>query len=175
MPRLRNRDATISPGPDATLELERRILHGLACEWQAAIENLEPAECRLIRKPLFALRDLRSQWGTWSSQKRELSLSRDLVLNYPWDSIRDVLLHETAHQIAQQMPGAKLETSHGPSFKRACALLGIDPIASVDYTPLQDRLHCKSLSGHDREESGSGKGLKLFSLYSLILVETFVV
>ena len=150
MPYLRSKNSAKPPGTNPHLELERRILHGLACEWQAAIENLEPAEGRLIRKPLFALRDLRSQWGTWSAQKRELSLSRKLVLNYPWDSIRDVLLHETAHQIAQQMTGSELETSHGPSFKRACALLGIDPIAAADYTPLQDRLHRNSLSGHDR-------------------------
>jgi hypothetical protein len=132
------------------MELERRILHGLACEWQAALENLEPPERKLIHRPLFALRDLKGQWGSWSPVKREIALSRNLVLNYPWDSIRDVLLHETAHQFAQQMGRATSETSHGPSFQRACAILGIVPIAAASYVPLQDRLQRDTSSKHDR-------------------------
>jgi len=140
MPRLKKENTEKPPGFAARQELERRILHGMACEWEAALDHFNPTERKFIRRPLFAIRDLKRQWGNWSPVKREISLSRNLVLNYPWDSIRDVLLHETAHQIAQQMRGASAETSHGPSFKRACAKLGIDPVASTKYVPLQDRL-----------------------------------
>lgn len=128
-------------------ELDRRILHGLSCEWEAALLNLDPAERRFVYRPLFAIKDLKTQWGNWSQAKREISLSRHLVLNYPWDSIRDVLLHEMAHQIAQQMPAAFADTSHGSAFKRACAILGIDPVASINYRPLQDRL-LRNASNH---------------------------
>jgi hypothetical protein len=124
----------------AQMELERRILHGMACEWEAALSNLEPLKRRRIRRPLFAIRDLKTQWGNWSHERREISLSRLLVLNYPWDSIRDVLLHETAHQIAQQMYAAAAEPSHGNAFKQACKLLRIDSSASSNYKPLKDRL-----------------------------------
>ncbi len=120
--------------------LERRILHGMACEWEAALLNLEPVKRQRIRRPLFAIKDLKTQWGNWSLEKRQLSLSRQLVLNYPWDSIRDVLLHETAHQIAQQLFGASAQTPHGPAFNQACELLRIYPAASANYQPLQDRL-----------------------------------
>jgi predicted SprT family Zn-dependent metalloprotease len=121
-------------------DLERRILHGLICEWESALSNLKPNHRDRIHRPLFAIKDLKTQWGNWSAQKREISLSRQLVHNYPWDSIRDVLLHEMAHQIAQQIFGAAAEISHGPAFKRACQILRINHCASADYRPLQDRL-----------------------------------
>ena len=152
MPRLRKKDTGKPPGLAARQDLERRILHGIACEWETARDYLSPAERRFMRRPLFAIKDLNGQWGHWSPARREISLSRRLVLNYPWDSIRDVLLHETAHQIAHQVRGAASETSHGPAFKRACAILGIDPGASSSYVPLQDRLLCDSAGEHDRRK-----------------------
>ena len=120
-------------------ELERCILHGMVCEWEAALLNLDPIKRQRIRRPLFAIKDLKTRWGHWSPKKREISLSRQLVLNYPWDSIRDVLLHEMAHQIAQQLLGASAQTPHGPAFHQACKMLRIQPAASANYQPLQDR------------------------------------
>jgi hypothetical protein len=150
VPRLRKINSEKPTGLAARQDLERRILHGIACEWETARDYLNPSERRFMRRPLFAIKDLKGQWGNWSSARREISLSRKLVFNYPWDSIRDVLLHETAHQIAHQVRGATSETSHGPSFKRACAILGIDPIASSSYVPLQDRLLRESADENDR-------------------------
>ena len=152
MSRLRKKFTDKPPKLSARQDLERRILQGIACEWETVHDNLCPAERKFMRRPLFSIKDLKSQWGNWSPTRREISLSRKLVLNYPWDSIRDVLLHETAHQIADQVPGATSETSHGASFKRACALLGIDPIASSSYVPLQDRLLRDLTSKHDRRK-----------------------
>jgi predicted SprT family Zn-dependent metalloprotease len=131
-------------------ELERRILHGLACEWQAALLNLEPTKRQRMRRPLFAIKDMQTRWGNWSREKREISLSRQLVLNYPWDSIRDVLLHETAHQIAQQLFGASMQRPHGPAFKQACEVLRIHPAASATYQPLQDRFLPVQSSHYDK-------------------------
>jgi hypothetical protein len=134
----------------AQLELERRILHGLSCEWESALLNLKPAQRPLIRRPLFAIKDLKTQWGNWSAHKREITLSRQLVHNYPWDSIRDVLLHEMAHQIAQALFDGSAEPSHGHAFKQACQLLRIDHCASAHYKTLQDRL-LEDISGqHDK-------------------------
>ena len=135
---------------EARHELERRILHGMACEWEAALLNLEPTQRQRIRRPLFAIKDLQTRWGVWSQEKREISLSRRLVLSYPWDSIRDVLMHEMAHQIAHQLFGASPQKPHGPAFHRACALLRIHPAASADYQPLQDRLLRDQSSHYDK-------------------------
>ncbi|MGD8524002.1 MAG: DUF2786 domain-containing protein [Desulfobacterales bacterium] len=150
MPYLRGKEIYKSSKVKARQELERRILHGMSCEWETALRNLDPAERQFVRRPLFAIKDLKTQWGNWSQIKREICLSRYLVLNYPWDSIRDVLLHEMAHQIAQQMPAALAETSHGSTFKRVCAILGIDPVASRNYQPLQDRMLRKTSNRHDK-------------------------
>jgi hypothetical protein len=68
-------------------ELERRILHGLSCEWENALETLNPPDKEKLRKPLFGLRDMKDKWGYWSGEANEISLSRDLVLNHPWDTM----------------------------------------------------------------------------------------
>jgi len=147
---LKSKRSGKSKTNQARNELERRILQGIACEWDAALHNLEPIHRRRIRRPLFAVKDMRTRWGSWSPEKRELSLSRQLVLNYPWDSIRDVLLHEMGHQIAQQLFGASTQTPHGPAFKQACELLRIHPAASGSYQPLQDRLLQGHAGHHDK-------------------------
>ncbi len=136
---LRSDDSGKSEKNQARHALERRILQGMACEWETALFDLEPTQRQFIRRPLFVIKEMQTQWGNWSREKREISLSRQLVMNYSWDSIRDVLRHETAHQIAQQLFGAFTQTPHGPAFKQACELLRIDPAASSNYQPLQDR------------------------------------
>ena len=135
---------------EAPLDLERAILHGIACEWEAARLCLEPDVQPLMRKPTFALAELRRQWGNWSPAKRQITISRRLAFNYPWDSIRDVLLHEMAHQMANELFRASDREPHGPAFRRACKLLRIGPAASGNYHPLYDRLINDQFSAHDR-------------------------
>jgi hypothetical protein len=150
MPNLKRKDQEKSTKIQVQQDLEHRILHGMASEWDAAWLSLDPDKRQLIRRPTFAIKDLKNQWGNWSPQKREISLSRQLVLNYPWDSIRDVLLHEMAHQMAQQLWGASAQIPHGPVFKQACRLLHIDSTASANYAPLQDRLLRDASDTHDK-------------------------
>lgn len=150
MPDLKKRMRTISINSQARQELEHGILHGIACEWETARLGLNPDQRRLIRRPTFAIKNLKSQWGNWSRQKRQIVLSRQLVLNYSWDSIREVLLHEMAHQIADELFCASTQTPHGPAFQQACELLRIHPAASADYQPLHDRLMIDHTSIYDR-------------------------
>ena len=134
----------------AQQDLEQGILHGIASEWEAARLCLKPDIQPLIRKPTFALADLKSQWGSWSPAKRQITLSRRLALYYPWDSIRDVLHHEMAHQIANELFNATAQAPHGSAFRQACKLLRIDSTASSDYRPLQDRLSNDHSSVYDK-------------------------
>jgi hypothetical protein len=103
-----------------------------------------------MRPPLFCLRDFRSTWGTWSRERREISLSRDLVLRHSWDAVMEVLLHETAHQFAEEVLGTGEEPSHGPVFQRACRLLRANPKASGRYVPLDDRMAREPQGPEDR-------------------------
>jgi hypothetical protein len=130
--------------------LEHRILHGLCCEWETALWVLDEPHRQRMRPPLFCLRDYSRTWGTWSRERREISLSRDLVLRHSWDAVTEVLLHEMAHQFAEEVLGGREEPSHGPAFRRACHLLRANPKASGRYVPLDDRMARESQGPEDR-------------------------
>lgn len=119
-------------------DFERRILHGLCCEWTTKHSQLKPSESKGFVQPLFAIRDLKSRWGSWSSEKREIALSAELVHKYSWSAAREVLFHEMAHQYAEQVLRARNEPPHGPSFQRACHVLRANPKASAGH-PLPDQ------------------------------------
>jgi len=131
-------------------ELERCILHGLACEWEDALWVLDSSHEELMRKPLFSLGDMKNRLGHWSREKREICLGRNLVVNHPWDAVCEVLLHEMAHQFADEVLGANNEPPHGPKFQRACHLLRANPNASEKYEPLHDRIFRESSGSEDR-------------------------
>ena len=130
--------------------LENRILHGLSCEWDRALGVLRPDERRKMRLPLFALSDSKDRWGTWRRDKREICLSRRLVWGHSWPSVREVLFHEMAHQMADEVFGACHEASHGPRFLEACHLLRANPKASGTYRPLDDLLRGANAGPEDR-------------------------
>ncbi len=172
-------------------ELETRILHGLACEWERAVWILDPGFRKKMRPPFFSLRDLNGRWGTWFKERREISLSRNLVLNYSWASVREVLSHEMAHQMAEEVLGAHHETPHGPIFQEACYLLRANPKASENYQPLDDRIFREPSGGEDRilmrvkkllalaessnrheAEAAMAKAQDLISKYNLDLLQT---
>ena len=131
-------------------ELERRILHGLSCEWDLAVQELNSAYQEKLRKPLFGLHDMKSKWGYWSSEKRQICLSRNLVFEHSWASVREVLLHELAHQFAEEVLGADNESPHGTTFESACDLLRANPRASGNYRALDQRILHGSISPKDK-------------------------
>ena len=139
------------PSGIPTAELERRVLHGLSLEWEAALWGLPPTLRRRMAKPFFTLRDLASRLGYWHRGRAEIGLSRRLVLDYGWDSVREVLLHEMAHQMADQVLGAGTETPHGPKFQEACRLLRANPEASGHFRPLAERLRAQRALGGVRK------------------------
>ncbi|MGB5986942.1 MAG: DUF2786 domain-containing protein [Desulfobacterales bacterium] len=143
-------------------ELERRVLHGLNCEWQAARDDL-PCEYReLMFPPLFRLADLKRTWGQWSSALGEIVINRRLVADHSWDAVREVLRHEMAHQLATRILDGAHEPPHGPGFHRACRLLKANPRASGNYPPLDARLS-GSPAAHHRDRLMT-KVAKLLSL-----------
>ncbi len=131
-------------------ELERRILHGLTCEWEEARWILKAADRARFHMPGFAIRHMNSRWGYWSSEKTEICLSRNLVHNHSWESVREVLIHEMAHQYADQVLMAGGEPPHGPMFKRACYLLRANPQASGNFPPLDDRIRLSTTANEDK-------------------------
>ena len=131
-------------------DLERRIVHGIACEWANALWVLSPDDRRQMKQPLFSLRTLKSRLGYWSGSKNEITISRKFALGYPWDDVRDVLYHEMAHQYADQVLDTSETSPHGPDFLEACHRLRANPKASGRYKPLHDQIHNRSISNQDR-------------------------
>jgi len=121
-------------------KLERQIIYGLACEWETALWVLSAAHKKLMKKPLISLMDMQKKLGYWSAEKKEICISRNLVYNHPWDSVREVLLHEMAHQFAEQTLDAEHEAPHGPKFKKACHLLRANPKATGEYNLLREEI-----------------------------------
>ena len=70
--------------PDIRLQenLERRIVHGIACEWENALWVLSADDRQQMKQPFFSLRTLRSRLGFWSGSKNEIAISRAFALNY---------------------------------------------------------------------------------------------
>jgi hypothetical protein len=130
--------------------LERSILHGLGCEWKTKVSQLKPSESKGFSQPLFAIRDLKSKWGYWSSEKREISLSAELVYKHSWGAVREVLFHEMAHQYAEQILQGRHEPPHGPSFRRACHALRANPKASAGHPLLDHRLSSEPGDGEPK-------------------------
>jgi len=171
-------------------ELESRILHGLMFHWEDSIGWLESVYRYAMQKPLISIRDMKRRLGYWSPTRKEISLSRDLVMNHSWDAVLEVFYHEMAHQFAHQVLNAYDETPHGPAFIKACYHLRANPEASGNYPPLDDRMNESRLSDQDKimmkvkkllalarsrnrheAESAMAKAHQLISKYNIDIIE----
>ncbi len=135
---------------DTYTELERIILHGLRLEWDSVMSFIKDSVRSKLTVPLFSLKNSDKSLAHWDTVKREISFSRSFVLNYPWDSVKEVLVHEIAHQYTAEVLKAEHEPPHGPSFQKACGIFKANPEASGSYRPLSDRLSDHDLSDQDR-------------------------
>ena len=129
---------------------ERQILRGLSAEWENGRWLLPEPLRHSLKRPLFSIRRLKSSLGCWHPDKREITMSRELVNGHRWDDIKEVLLHEMAHQVAHEGLKALSETDHGDGFQHACDLLRANPAASGRYLPLHQRLHQGAVNDNDR-------------------------
>ena len=131
-------------------ELENSILHGLSCEWEIALSFLDKAISKRMKPPFFSLKNMKQRLAYWDFEKREICFNTNFVLNYPWDSIKEVLLHEMAHQLTSEIIKAQDERPHGKSFQKACMLLRANPKASGTYSPLSERIGSPNVQDNDK-------------------------
>jgi hypothetical protein len=115
-----------------------------------ALDLLPASETEYMRKPLFVLKDMTSRLGYWSLAKREIGINRNLAFHHGWDEVRDVLLHEMAHQLTEEVWQIQSGRPHGRIFRKACRLLRADPKASGHNPSLCDRIYRKAASPDDK-------------------------
>ena len=77
-----------------------------------------------LEPPVFAISDSKKQLGSWRSGIRQITISRNLILHYPWDVTIQILKHEMAHQICAEIFDDR-KGGHGENFIQACQLLGL--------------------------------------------------
>lgn len=100
----------------------RLILKRLAWEWR----QLNATFLRgALSAPVFALMDNATLWGSWQPRGRLLSINEQLVREHPWQAVCEVLKHELAHQVVDEVFEVVGEAPHGPAFRRAAELLAL--------------------------------------------------
>lgn len=125
-PSPRSHDAAAPDVRRLYTELEAGLVRELAREhehlnWAHFKRRLSPVAFRLVETQVL---------GRWVSAERTIEMSRALCLEQPWGVVVEVLKHEMAHQIVDEVMGIHDETAHGPAFRDVCARLGIDARAS---------------------------------------------
>ncbi|GIW71982.1 MAG: hypothetical protein KatS3mg102_1524 [Planctomycetota bacterium] len=129
------------PGGHARAGAEKERARRLGAELQAAclrrlVRDWESLNwCHLggrLRPPAFRLDPVLSRWGQWEPQGRTIALAERLVLEHDWPAVLEVLRHEMAHQVVDELFGLAGAPAHGEAFRRACALLGVEPRAAGD-------------------------------------------
>ncbi|MFZ2955845.1 MAG: DUF2786 domain-containing protein [Candidatus Ozemobacteraceae bacterium] len=133
--------------------LEHRILNGLVAEWNNALSwfryRYRNEMGMKIPQPGFMLRDMQPL-GQWNRVEKVISLKREFVLTHPWDAVVDVLRHEIAHQIVDQVLGSPPESPHGPAFHQACRMVRADPRSTNEYQSLHDCIRQGKASEADK-------------------------
>lgn len=165
--------------PLTTEALHHAWLLGLAEAWEQARRRCPAAQP--LRRPTLAISDtLQRRLGQWERRARRLTLAARLFRRGRWDDVLHVLHHEMAHQLADEALGARDETEHGPTFRRACALLGLDAAASMAVEEgdgelaepeIVRRIHKLLALGespnHHEAEAALAKARELFLKYNL--------
>lgn len=134
---------------------EKNIILKLRHEWEALFKkacNTYPQLANSLHIPVISTSKMNACLGMWITEHNEIRISSTLLHQGRWDSILEVFLHETAHQIASSFPQYSMETSHGPLFQYWCQVIGANPKASGSYQSLEDRVwnrHDDS-NGHDK-------------------------
>jgi len=145
----------------------------------------------ILAIPNFVISRKMSCWGEWNRSTRTISLSRELLNQFLWDSVVGTLKHEMAHMIDQEIleknMGITSGDAHGEGFAKACMILDIEPDKASSYTQkmsykIPERERMTSLvykllalgeSNHQAEaEAAVAKAHEIMAKYNIKLQET---
>lgn len=114
--------------------------------------------CRLygldLVRPVFELLDSTVTLGRWESFRRVLGVSRNLINQMPWNITLEVVKHEMAHQVCDEIYGME-KLDHGRQFHDACEMLQVKYLfrrANTNLEGLQAEIHNASSYSDDIKE-----------------------
>jgi hypothetical protein len=102
----------------------------LAGEYETLLQHYN---LRMPRVPI-ALGQMTSAWGTWDPNRRIITISTQLIEQYPWPVVVEVLKHEVAHQMVTDVYGRT--EAHGSAFALCCDHLCVSPQVRAASGPL---------------------------------------
>ena len=168
-----------------SLRLQDALSRYLLWNWKTIMKSIFGKEYGLlVKEPQLVFCDSATWLGRYTHGGiPKIELSRHLVLNYSWCSVRCVFYHEVAHQITSYIsPGAM---PHGREFREVCRRIGAMPDARVDVVALDEQLsrdgnHASglenklrklmTLANHGEEneaQAALAKALELMSKYGI--------
>jgi len=120
-------------GMDAKLrdELGRAWCLTLLGEFRA-LRSRDPSLAALREPNIAVSAGFQRTLGTWRPDTRTITLSERLLDTASYREIRDVFLHEVAHQIVTELFGEPDARSHGEAFRRASARIGTPARSTCD-------------------------------------------
>ncbi|RUM89501.1 MAG: hypothetical protein DSZ23_03195 [Thermodesulfatator sp.] len=75
---------------------------------------------------VIEISNVKGRYGSWNQELGTIEISAELIRNFSWDVVLNVLKHEMAHQICSEIFGVP-KGSHGKIFHEACEMIGLDP------------------------------------------------
>ena len=120
-----------------SVELERASLRALQQVYDEVSRSVFKGQ---LRQPPLTFVEGRHRLGQWSSDPRQIELSRELLVEQGWGVLVEVLKHEMAHQFVEEVLGIVDEGPHGSAFRQVCEARGIDGRAAglPKSSPLAD-------------------------------------
>ncbi len=145
-------------------DLSSSLVLGLCWEYARSLQKApEVIRQRVSTRPNIMLSEI-GKLGIADPETWTIRLKRTFAASHRFDAVRDVFLHEVAHLWASAYPEGKRETSHGPTFRAMCELLGADPHATNRNSPFFSPA-CNNLNGStDPQDQLRAKVHKLLAL-----------
>jgi hypothetical protein len=136
----------------------------------------------LLTAPQFTIDDSCKRFGLWTPATRTISLSANHLLNDIWLEVELTLRHEMAHQYVSEILQAPGSRPHGPLFKRACVLLGLEssprnqeptaPKIKRVYERVQKLMQLSASSNQHEAESAVSAAQRLLLKHNIEIAET---
>ena len=76
-----------------------------------------------LSKPTIEICNNQKKLGQWISTFKTIKIGLNLIRNYSWDVVINILKHEMAHQIVDEI--FNCDDKHGEVFIKACCMIGV--------------------------------------------------
>lgn len=103
--------------------------------------------------PVIEIVKVTSFWGKWCPDfgSGTIKISFDLINEFSWDLVINLLKHEIAHQIVAQI--FKSNDGHGEIFKKACSMIGLSGHFAGSQGDLPEIMEEIKKNGTDQEKA----------------------